>query len=215
MATKKEETKSIKKDELNLEELMKTIQSLQSEISSLKQEKEENSNNNNNTQSPIIIRQNEDTTRLVKVTSLLNNTFNLSTQRKGKGRTVTFNKFGESKNIKFTDMQNILENHLKDFEKGYAVLSSKKDYEDLQIEYIYNEVLNFEKMKDIICLKNDNSVNIILNMDEDMQDNMINLIADNIVNHNYSYDYNKIKQLEDNGFEINEVVEMLKKGNNK
>lgn len=157
----------------------------------------------------VTIKQNEDLTRTVKVTCLIDNTYNLSTEPLGRGKVFTFKHFGETKNIMFTDMQKILETYKKDFEIGRAILGSKKDYEDLQLSYIYDKVLNKEKLEELISLQDSKSVDIILNLNKDIQDDIINLIAKKM-SENFAYDYNKIKELEDNGFEIIKISEMLK-----
>lgn len=157
----------------------------------------------------IVIKQNEDITRTVKVISMIENTYNLSTQKFGRGKVYTFNGFGTTHNIKFTDMQDILSIYGHQFEEGYAVLSDKKDYDDLGIGYIYDTVLDFDKMKKITNLESKEAVDIILNMSEDMQDRIVDIIATNIAN-GVSYDYNKIKKLEDNGLAITKVAEMNK-----
>lgn len=167
-------------------------------------------NSQNNGQ--VIIKQNDDLTRTVKVISLLPWTYNISTRRLGKGKVYSFNKFGDSQNIKFSDMQDILTIAEEQFRKGYAILSSKKDYDDLGIGDIYNEVMTKEKIEELVALQNMNSVNTILEMEEDMQEVVVSTIAEKIAS-GISYDYNKIKILEDNGLQINERVELISASN--
>lgn len=165
--------------------------------------------------SQVVIKQNDDLTRTVKVISTLPNRYDLPTQNNGVGGKVyTFRKFGDTQNIRFTDMIDILAKFTNQFEKGYAVLTSKKDYEDLGIGYIWDSVPTFENLEKIIQLENDESVDIILSMDKDMQDKIAHTIAINI-SQGKSYDYNRIKDLENEGFEINEIVEMLNAEKNK
>lgn len=183
--------------------MLEMIKALQDQINAL-------SANQTQTTSTVSIVQNEDLTRTVKVISLLNNTFNLSTKPLGGGKVFTFETFGEVKNIKYTDLQDILEIYKSDFETGRAILGSKKDYDDLQIGYAYDNVFDIEEFKEIISLKTDRCVEIILDeMEEDMQDNVCSLIATNI-NNGKQYDYNKIKELEDNGLEITKLANFLK-----
>ncbi len=156
----------------------------------------------------VTIKQNEDLTRTVKVTCLIDNTYNLSTEPLGGGKAFTFKKFGETKNIMFTDMQKILEIYKKDFEIGRAILGSKKDYEDLNLGYAYDKVLTLDKMEELISLNDKESIDIILEMNEDMQDDVMNLIAERMAK-GESYDYNRIKELEDEGFELTKLAKML------
>ena len=65
-------------------------------------------------QSPnIVLEQNKDITRTVKVTSLVGNVLTLSTMKNGNkaGRTYKFEKYGQTQNILFSDMQAILIYH--------------------------------------------------------------------------------------------------------
>lgn len=171
-------------------------------------------NSQNNNASQVVITQNDNITRTVDVISMIGNTYNLCTQPYGKGKVYTFNKFGEKKSIRFSDMQDILTLRLEQFEKGYAILTNKKDYDDLGIGYIYNEVMDKEKMEKLINLSSDESIDTILSMDKDMQEKVISVIARKIAD-GKSYDYNKIKMLEDEGFEINNLVEILKASEDK
>lgn len=186
--------------------LNELIVQMQKQIEELKQQQ---TNNKESQAQQVVIQQNSDLTRSVKVVSLLSNVYNLSTQPYGKGgRTYQFNNFGESHMIKFNDMQDILSLYLSQFEKGYAVLTNKQDYVDLGVGYIYDEVLNQEKVEKLVKLEDDKSVETIIGMEEDMQEKICNIIATNI-SKGISYDYNKIKKLEDAGLQINEIVELL------
>lgn len=194
------------KDKLEQSEKEKTemfsmIQELQKQIEELK-------NNKDNTQSQVTITQNKDLTRTVKVICMVNNLYNLSTKPLGGGKVFTFRKFGESKNIKFTDMQEILEIYKKDFEKGKAILGTKQDYEDLNIGYAYDGVLTKDQMDKLIALENDECVESIIGMDEDMQEKISFLIAERM-SKGLPYDFNRIKRLEDEGIYIQEKSKQL------
>lgn len=195
------ELEQVKNENEALTAMLKQMQEQIAELQKQQSNKKEES-------SQVVIKQNGDLTRTIKVVSMIPNVYNLSTQPYGKGKLYQFMKFGDSHMIKFNDMQDILALYLEQFEKGYAVLTSKADYEDLGIGYIYDEVLSKEKVEELITLKRDDAIDTILNMDEDMAEKIIGVIANKIVD-GYQYDYNKIKKLEDEGFQINELVELL------
>ena len=159
----------------------------------------------------IVLEQNKDITRTVKVTSLLNHTLLLCTAFAGtkNGKKYRFDKFGETKPILFSDMQQILNYHMKQIENGYAILGSKKDYDDLGIGYIYDNVMNKEKLESIVMLKDSESIDIILDMEEDMRENILNIIAGKIAS-GTAYDYNMIKELKENGYDVDKYVELIK-----
>lgn len=189
------------------EAMNETLLALQKQLNELQNKLNEKEDNN----SQVVIKQNGDLTRTIKVISLLPNVYNLSTQPLGKGKLYQFKGFGDSHMIKFGDMQDILGLYLNQFEKGYAVLTNKQDYEDLGIGYIFDEVMSKEKVEKLVKLETQSSVDAILDMEEDMQDKIIGIIANKIAD-GYSYDYNRIKALEDAGFEINELVELVQAG---
>ena len=58
-------------------------------------------------------------------------------------------------------------------------------------------------------LKDENAINTICDMNEDMQEKVIDLIAQKLAN-GFSYDYNKIKMLKDEGFNVEEIAEEIK-----
>ena len=163
-------------------------------------------------QSPNIgLEQNKDITRTVKVTSLVGNVLTLSTMKNGNkaGRTYKFEKYGHTQNILFSDMQSILIYHTKQFENGLVMLSTEKDYNDLGIGYIYNSVSHKEVIDEIVMLKDDNAIDTIFDMNEEMQEKIVDLIAQNLAN-GVSYDYNKIKQLKDEGFDVEAIADEIK-----
>ena len=199
------ELENAKKEKESMNETLIALQKQLNELQNKLNEKEDNNG------SQVVIKQNGDLTRTIKVISLLPNVYNLSTQPLGKGKLYQFKSFGDSHMIKFGDMQDILALYLNQFEKGYAVLTNKQDYEDLGIGYIFDEVMSKEKVEKLVKLENQNSVDAILNMEEDMQDKIIGIIANKIAD-GYSYDYNRIKALEDAGLEINELVDLIQAG---
>ena len=145
------------------EAMNETLLALQKQLNELQNKLNEKDTNGNQ----VVIKQNGDLTRTIKVVSLLPNVYNLSTQPLGKG--------------------------------------------NLGIGYIFDEVMGKEKIENLVKLENKNAVDAILNMEEDMQEKIIGIIANKIAD-GYSYDYNRIKSLEDGGLEINELVDLIKAG---
>lgn len=159
----------------------------------------------------IVLEQNKDITRTVKVTSLVGNILTLSTMKNGNkaGRTYKFEKYGQTQPILFSDMQQILIYHTKQFEVGKVILTSQKDYDDLGIGYMYDSIQLKEVIDEIVMLKDENAIDTIFDMNEDMQEKVIDLIAQNLAN-GVSYDYNKIKELKDEGFDVEAIAEEIK-----
>ena len=163
-------------------------------------------------QSPnIVLEQNKDITRTVKVTSLVGNILTLSTMKNGNkaGRTYKFEKYGHTQNILFSDMQAILIYHSKQFENGLVILSAEKDYDDLGIGFMCGTTVLKDKIDEIVMLKDDNAIETIFDMNDEMIEKVVDLIARNLAN-GMSYDYNKIKQLKDEGYDVEAIAEQIK-----
>lgn len=203
-STKTSTTKSAN-DEKNKDENLDLIKQMQKQIEQLQSQLAQAQSHPN-----VVVQSNSDITRTVKVVSMLPHTYVLSVKSnpKEKGRTYVFDKFGEVKNIRFSDMVEIVNNYNSQFEKGYAILTSQKDYEDLGIGYIYNEVMNKEAVERLISLVDDNAVDTILNMDKDTAERFVALIARKM-SEGYNYDFNKIKELEKNGYDIDEMSNLI------
>lgn len=198
------ELEQVKKEK---DELAKMLKMMKAQMESLQNQfNAQNSDNNN-----IVVTQSDNITRTVKVISLVPNTYNLTTQPNGRGKIYTFNKFGDSLNIRFTDMQDILNIYGQQFESGMAILTNKKDYDDLAIGYLWDSVISKDKLDRLLELKDEESIDAILNMDKDTQERIARIIAQKIFD-GVNYNYNVIRDLEDNGIEINSIVEMLKAG---
>lgn len=203
-STKTSTTKSAN-DEKNKDENLDLIKQMQKQIEQLQSRLAKAQSQPN-----VVVQSNSDITRTVKVVSMLPHTYVLSVKSnpKEKGRTYVFDKFGEVKNIRFSDMVEIVNNYNSQFEKGYAILTSQKDYEDLGVGYIYNEVMNKEAVERLISLVDDNAVDTILNMDKDTAERFVALIARKM-SEGYNYDFNKIKELEKNGYDIDEMSNLI------
>ena len=197
----KEELKA-KNDEMSemLKQMQEQMKTMQTQM-----------NMQNQSQPNIILEQNKDITRTVKVTSLVGNILTLSTMKNGNkaGKTYRFDKYGQTQNILFTDMQTILIYHRKQFENGLVILSDEKDYNDLGIGYVYSSTMLKDKIDEIVTLKDDNAIDTIFDVNEAMQEKIIDLIAQKLAS-GESYDYNKIKQLKDEGFDVEAIADEIK-----
>lgn len=190
-----------------LAEANKAMQEMQTKM--LEMQSQMNSSTPN-----VVVQSDSNLTRTVKVISMLASTYVLRTNAdpRERGRSYVFEKFGDVQNIRFTDMVDIVNNYTSQFEKGWAILTSKKDYEDLGIGDFYNNILTKEQIENLICLSNDESVDIILDMDKETQEKIAELIAEKM-NSGYAYDLNRIRELRDEGLEIEEIAELLSASN--
>jgi len=168
----------------------------------------ESQNNNNQNASNII---SNNSNRNIRVTSLMGHDFILSTSDdiKNKGKTFKFSKFGQSMSIRFNDMLDILRIFIDRFEAGKVIIERKQDAIDLDVEYLYDLALTKEKVQDLVELKQESDVDVILDMSKEMQENICGLISTKITG-GFKYDMNLIKRLEDNGLKISKTAEAIK-----
>lgn len=152
---------------------------------------------------------NSDATRTILVTGTLPFTQALTTEQFGRGRAYVLEGLYESKPIPFTDMQKIVINCEDMLKDGRILLKSQKDYEDLQIGYVYDLVPTLDSIKELVELKSSEVVSMICELSKDMQEGVVASIANNIIN-GKSYDYNIVKLLKDKGVDIDKYVESLK-----
>ena len=166
---------------------------------------------NNPMQPQVFVTQeaNKDMTRTVTVIGTLPFTQVLTTEPFGRGgRVYVLEGLYESKPIPFTDMQRIVVNAEQMINDGRIILKSQKDYEDLQIGHVYDNVLSLESIKELIELKSKDAVDTILELSKEMQEGILTSIATNIINKK-DYDYNIIKLLKNEGIDIDEIVDTL------
>ena len=148
--------------------------------------------------------------KTVKVTSLLSCAYVLNTSTDSKkGKTYTFDKFGDSKMIRMNDMVDILSLYQHQFEEGMAIFENRQDAIDLDVEYIFDLAPTKQYMERVILLKSYDDVDFILGLSKDMQENIMTLIAENIKN-GVNYDYNIIEELKNEGLDITQLVDKLK-----
>lgn len=204
-------TRKVKEDVVNIdyEKELKKVKEEKDEMAELIKQMKEQLDSLKNNQPQVIIQSNNNLSRSVKVISMLDNSYTLSTQPKCRGNIVRFEKYGDSKMVKFTDLQAILQIYGNQFEKGFAVLTSKKDYEDLGIADVYDKVINKEKMDSLLLLKDFSDVDIIIGIeDEIIFDNIIRMIANKVVE-GYPYDQNIYRYLQSET-DIDEYVKSIK-----
>lgn len=201
---KDKEVDTLKAENSAMAEMMKQMQA---QMAQMQAQMESTSKQNQ----PIYVtnESNSDATRTILVTGTLPFTQVLTTEQFGRGRAYVLEGLYESKPIPFTDMQKIVincENMLKD---GRILLKSQKDYEDLQIGYVYDLVPTLDSIKELVELKSSEVVSMICELSKDMQEGVVASIANNIIN-GKSYDYNIVKLLKDKGIDIDKYVESLK-----
>ena len=88
-------------------------------------------------------------------------------------------------------------------------MSAEKDYDDLGIGFMCGTTVLKDKIDEIVMLKDDNAIEAIFDMNDEMIEKVVDLIARNLAN-GMSYDYNKIKQLKDEGYDVEAIADEIK-----
>lgn len=174
------------------EAMLKMMQEMQEKMMAMEAELKEAKAEG--TKEVVAIQSTVNPNRVIKVMSMLNNTYNLGTKKFGAGKVFTFEKYGEVKSIKFRDMLDVISIYEKQFEQGMAILLNKQDYVDLGLEHIYDDVLTMGQLEDIVELTKHEHIDIILGLSDVMFESVLSIIARKVVD-GHSYDFNMIEKL--------------------
>jgi len=159
-------------NEKSLSDLMKDLESLRKELASLKkQEKDLLDKEPASTGRVLDIRPDD----YIKVISLCPYKLNLSTKPKGEGRIFGFDKFGEVKRIRYSDLVEILEVHNKFLEDGFFAIMDKEVVQKHGLEESYDKVLTKANI-DLIIESNESDAVTLFKGANDRQKELIVLM---------------------------------------
>ena len=146
----------------------------------------------------------------VKVVNLMQNPLNLSTEPNGMGRIFTFNKYGDSKLIKFDDLADIVASYPYTMEHGLAYICDKEVVEELGLADDYAKLFDKERMDKVVKLREESDLDLFLGMDINLQESAARRIAE-LINANERMDYNYLREIkEKTGIDIEEIAKELK-----
>jgi len=190
--TNKEEANELTADSLLVKNLSETIESLKRELEVIKNQTMSNSvpqqqQPNNNIVN--MVQPNE----YIKVMSLIDNKLNLSTRDHGLGKTFSFEEFGETQDILYSDLMEINNHHRNFLEAGFyyilddrvVALASKKE--------AYKKILTKEEI-DKILNSDEAAISLFQKANPKQQEVVIKFIIKKIVNKE-TVDYNLIDKL--------------------
>lgn len=118
----------------------------------------------------------------VKVISLVPHIYNLTTQENGKGKTFTFEKFGQMITMKTSELEEILsiQAYRNQAEQGYFYILDKDIVEDQDLTEAYEHISNKEAVEHVMNLDSDECVDIFCGLNKDMQESLAAQIAENM-----------------------------------
>jgi hypothetical protein len=194
--TNNEEVNQLTADSLLVKNLSETIESLKKELEVIKSQTMMNNAHDTIPQqyqpNPNIVNTVQPN-EYIKVMSLIDNKLNLSTRDHGLGKTFSFEEFGETQDILYSDLMEINNHHRNFLEAGYyyilddrvVAMASKKD--------AYKKILTKEQIEKI--LNNDEAaISLFQKANPKQQEVIVKFIIKKIIN-NEPVDYNLIDKL--------------------
>jgi hypothetical protein len=152
--------------------------------------------------------------KYITVISLCPNELNLSTVQGGKGKTFTFQKFGETKSIMYQYLVDIMDATPRFLNEGYYYIADKKVIRRHGLNLIYDTLLKKKVIEDIFngTLTNDEIGSLYKSANPSQQSVVRDLIIQKLMTDENSVDMNTVatiskishidilKQVEDNKF---------------
>lgn len=199
------ESKEIKKDNIentnnnentNIEDLKKENEQLKNELDEIKKMLLNLTQNQNQIQNiPVTANNNQSIedkddednfeikpNKFIKVMSLNFGKLVLTTEARGQGKPFIFNKFGDVRNIVYSDLSNIVHNHQSFAENGRFYIFDKNFVRNHGLSEYYNKFLTKEKIEDMLSYNSDEIVSLFKNTTDVQKDIIVNLLIKKIVN---------------------------------
>lgn len=195
----------------NQDDVIKKLMAQLEEQNAKMAEMQKQIESNNKPQTVVV---NNDNTNMrskkVKVVNLMQNPLNISTEPNGGGRIFTFNKYGDSRVIKFDDLADIVSAYPYTMEHGLAYICDKEVVEELGLAEEYKKLFDKEKMDKVIWLREESDLDLFLGMDINLQESAAKRIAE-LINANEKMDYNYLRTIkEKTGIDIEQIAKELK-----
>lgn len=178
----KELRKQLEEKDNKINEIMEMVVRLQNSML--------NNNNNNNSKEDFI-----NIYKQIPVVSLYNGTLNLRTKPLFEnGKTYTFNKFGEVRNIVYEDLKDLINENWGFAIKGYFYIVDEKVVAEAGLSEYYEKIMNKEQIeKMFVCDIEELEISFV-NLNNFQKEVFINQLIEKTAN-DYKFDSNKIDVL--------------------
>lgn len=192
--TSKNETNNVVANE-NIDEKDILIKQLMEKVESLSKMVLENQNNSDDKKVSVQVDNQADYTepnpnKQIRIVSMCYGTLNLSTEPFGRGKLVTFNKYGESKTVLYSTLIDIVNNNRSFAEEGKFYILDKDVVYYLGLSDYYNNIFNKDIIDNILNYSPSEITDFLNNMVESQKETLVRNIIDKIYN-NKSVDLNK------------------------
>ena len=194
--TNNEEVNQLTADSLLVKNLSETIESLKKELEVIKSQTMMNNAHDTIPQqyqpNPNIVNTVQPN-EYIKVMSLIDNKLNLSTRDHGLGKTFSFEEFGETQDILYSDLMEINNHHRNFLEAGYYYILDDRVVAIASKKEAYKKILTKEQIEKI--LNNDETaISLFQKANPKQQEVIVKFIIKKIIN-NEPVDYNLIDKL--------------------
>jgi hypothetical protein len=172
-----EENKKLKNE---LEEIKKMLLNLTQNQEQVLNAKNTNiivENNNNDDDEDFEIRPN----KYIKVMSLNFGKLVLTTEGKGRGKAFVFNKFGDVKNIVYSELANLIHHQQTFAEEGRFYIFDKNVVRNHGLIEYYNKFLTKEVIDNILEYNRDEIVDLFKNTTDAQREVIVNILIKKIV----------------------------------
>ncbi len=166
---KSEEEKNKSTNSPTLEELLEKFETVKKELDALKGEKKSDDSHAVAIGRSLDIRPDD----YIKVISLCPYRLNLSTRPRGEGRVFGFEKFGEVKRIRYSDLVEILEVHDSFLRDGFFTILDTDIIQKHGLEEAYERILTKENIDKVLESNQSDAVNLFKNANERQQELII------------------------------------------
>jgi hypothetical protein len=142
---------------------------------------------------------------MIEVVSLCNDKLNLNTKEHGQGNRYSFDYFGETKNIMFSEIAQIKETQRNFARKGYFFVNNAPAVRLLGMEEDYKKILNQEKIKEILA-NSPNSDSLLKSANVGQQGIIANMLISMLIE-GQNVDMNLVHRVSEiSGIDINQRV---------
>lgn len=149
-------------------------------------------------------------TKKIKVVNLMHNELNISTEPNGQGRVFNFEKYGDTRLIRFDELSDIVATYPNTMENGFAYICNQDAVEALGLTEEYEKIYTKEMMDRIPYLREETDVELFIGMNKSLQESTANEIA-RLINANERMDYNYLRRIkEECGIDIEELAKEFK-----
>ncbi len=129
--------------------------------------------------------------KYIKVMSLNFGKLVLTTEGRGQGKVFVFNKFGDVKNIVYSDLANLIHHQQTFAEQGRFYIFDKNVVRNHGLVEYYNKFMTKEKIETILDNNRDEVISLFTNTTEAQKETIVNILIKKIID-GEDVDINKI-----------------------